>query len=67
MSKGSKRRPQFVDQETMRRNWGRIFNRRCPDDMWEHVCEFRGALYVEKDHECDWCGKREEILWDVEQ
>lgn len=59
MSKGSKRRPQFVDEATIQANWNRIFNRKCPEDMWEHVCEFNGAFYVEKGAECDWCGKTE--------
>lgn len=71
MSKGSNRRPQFVSQEEMRRNWDRIFNRKCPEDMWEHVCEFNGAFYVEKGAECNWCGAKERdqkrILWDVAQ
>lgn len=71
MSKGSNRRPQFVDTATLHANWDRIFNKKCPEDMWEHVCEFNGAFYVEKGKECNWCGAIEnehrEILWDVLQ
>lgn len=71
MSKGSNRRPHFVDEQTLRNNWDLIFNRDCPNNMWEHVCEHNGAFYVEKNQECNYCGKTEKderrILWDVNQ
>lgn len=52
--KGSKRRPQAVDADTMRRNWDRAFGKRCAYRRYCD-CEPGGYSFEEHARDCDIC------------